>query len=138
MADEKSTGTPILFKVGGTAVSAETECSLQVNGAEIDMSNKSTQYWKEFLAGRADWNASGGAMLMFDSTAHTLEASQKALWTAMSTRADVEVEIALTATLTLSGTAFLTSLELNATDDSPATYSWSVRGKDALVLTEGE
>ncbi len=137
MADEKSPGTSIVFKAGGTAIAGETGCSFSINGSEIDMSNKSTQYWKEFLAGRSDWTVSGSAMILFDSDAHTLEASQKALYTAISTNADLAVEIALTATLVFSGTVFLTSLEGSFEDESPATVSWSARGKGALTLTEG-
>ena len=137
MADEKSTGTSIVFKIGGTAVAGEVGCSFAVNGSEIDMSNKSTQYWKEFLAGRSDWTAQGNAMILFDSTAHTLATSQKAIYTAISTGATVTVEIALTATLTFSGDAFFTSFEGSFDDDAPATVSWAVRGEGALTLNEG-
>lgn len=137
MPDTKSTGNSIVFKIGGVPVAGETECGFSINGAEIDMSNKSTQYWKEFLAGRADWSANGSAMILFDSAADTLAASQKAIYTAVSTQADVEVEIALTDTLVFEGTAFFTSFEGSFADDSPATISWAVRGKGALTLTEG-
>lgn len=138
MADSKSTGTSIVFKVGGVAVAGETECNFAVSGGEIDMSNKSTQYWREFLAGRRDWTAGGSAMILFDATADTLAASQKALWTAISTQADVDVEIALSDVLVFTGTAFFTSFEGSFADDDPATISWAVRGKGALVLEEGE
>lgn len=138
MPDTKKTGTSILFKVAGTAVAGETECSFSVSGAEIDMSNKSTQYWREYLPGRSEWEASGSGMIMFDTAAHTLSASQKALWTAITTGAQVEVEIALTATLIFTGLAFFTSFEGNFADDDPATISWAVRGVGALALEEGE
>lgn len=137
MAEEKSTGTSIVFKVGGVAIAGETEVSLSVNGAEIDMSNKSTPNFKEFLPGRVDWTASGSGMIIFDKDTHQMEASQKAIFTAMITQADVEVEIALTDTLVFEGTAFFTSFEGSYADDNPATISWAVRGKGALTLTEG-
>lgn len=138
MPDTKSTGTSIVFKVGGVAVAGETSCNFAVSGAEIDMSNKSTAQWREYLAGRKDWTAGGSAMILFDSAADTLAASQKALFTAITTGADVEVEIALTDVLVFEGTAFFTSFEGSFDDDAPATISWAIRGKDALVLTEGE
>ena len=137
MADEKSTGTSIVFKIDGVPVAGETGCNFSISGGEIDMSNKSTQYWREFLAGRIDWTAGGDGMIIFDAEADTLEASQKALWTAISTRADVEVEIALSDVLVFEGTAFFTSFEGSFDDDAPATISWAVRGKGALVLVEG-
>lgn len=138
MADEKSTGTSIVFKVDDVAVGGETECSFSINGAEIDVSSKSSGNWKEFLAGRADWTASGSAMILFDSTADTLSAAQKALYTAITTKADVEIEIALTDTLVFEGTAFFTSFEGSFGDEAAGTLSWAVRGKGALTLTEGE
>lgn len=138
MADAKSTGTSIVFKVGGVAVAGETDCSFSISGGEIDMSNKSTQYWREFLAGRIDWQAEGSAMILFDAAVDQLSASQKALWTAITTRAQVEVEIALTDVLIFTGTAFFTSFEGSFADDDPATISWAVRGIGALALEEGE
>lgn len=138
MPDTKSLGTSIVFKAGGVAVAGETGCNFAISGAEIDMSNKSTEFWREYLAGRIDWTAGGSAMILFDKVGDTLSASQKALYTAITTRADVEVEIALTDALVFEGTAFFTSFEGSFDDDSPATISWAIRGKGSLVLTEGE
>ena len=136
--DAKSTGNSIVFKVGGVPVAGETGCSFAISGGEIDMSNKSTQYWKEFLPGRSDWTMGGGAMILFDSSAATLDASQKAIFTAISTNSIVACEIELANGLSLSGNAFFTSFEADYQDDNPATISWAVRGAAALTLNEGE
>jgi len=138
MADAKSTGNSIVFEVDGVPVAGETGCSFAVSGSEIDMSNKSTQYWKEFLPGRSDWTASGTGMILFDSTAGTLAASQKAIWTAISTNAQVSVEIQIATGMKFTGTAFFSSFEGDFQDDNPATVSWAVRGVGALSLVEGE
>lgn len=135
MADTKSTGTPILFKMNGVPIAGESSCSFSVSGDEIEFSNKSTAQWKEFLPGRNDWTAQGASMMLFDTNDETLEASQKALFN--SKGSIIEVEIALTPNLTFSGSAFLTTFDANADDNAPATFSWAVRGTDALVLNEG-
>ena len=139
MADSKKNGTSILFKVGSpaTAVAGETDCTFTVNGDTIDTTSKSSAQWAEFIPARANWEASGSGMLMFDSTAHTLAATQKALWTAVSTGATIAVEIALDATLKFAGTAIVTQWQANAPDNDNAGFSWSVRGTGALTLTEG-
>lgn len=140
MPDTKSTGNSIVFKVGGVAVAGETGCSFSISGSEIEMSNKSTLYWKEFLPGRSDWTMSGGSMLFADFGAGTLSASQKAIFTAITTNAIVAVEIILSAAggLKFSGNAFFTTMDADFQDENPASFSWAVRGIDALTLIEGE
>lgn len=137
MADTKHNGTDIIFKVGGTAVAGETDCTLTVNGTTIETSSKTVAQWKEFIAGRSEWEVSGNAMLMFDATADTLSATQKALWTAASTGAAVAVELALTADLKFSGSIIVTQWQANAPDNDNAGFSWAGKGAGALVLDEG-
>jgi predicted secreted protein len=137
MPATKQTGTGILFKIGTTVVGGQSDCNLTINGEEIELSSKDTAYWKEFLAGRADWTVGGSGIVMFDTTAHLLETSQKAIYTAITTGQTVAVEIALTGTLKFAGSGFFTNMSLAAPDNAAATMSWTVRGTTALVLTEG-
>jgi len=138
MAEVKITGTDIVFEIDGTAVAGETTCSIAGSGGEVDLSNKSTQYWREYLPGRADMTASGSCRLIYDDSTNQLTASQKALWTAFSTRTTIVVNIAITATLSFSGDAFLTSFEMDAADEEGAMFNWAVRFQGTVTLNEGE
>lgn len=138
MANRKITGTDVLFDVGGNPIVGETTCSIGGSGGEVDMSNKSTQYWREYLPGRADMTASGSAQLIYDDATDQLETSQKALWEAFRLRSLITVTIAITANLSFSGEAFLTSFEGQFDDEDPAGFTWAVRFTGAVALNEGE
>lgn len=135
--DSTSNGADIIFKVGGQPVGGETGATLTVNGEPIDVTNKDTADWKAMIAGRADWSVSGSSMLLFDKTANTLNANQKALFTAISTRSEIAVELALTDTLKFSGSLILTQFEIGANDNEAAVTNWAGSGAGALQLVEG-
>lgn len=138
MAERKITGTDIVFSFETVAVAGETTCSLGGSGGEVDLSNKSTQYWREYLPGRADMTASGSCRIIYDDATNQLNDAQTALWTAFETRAIGTVTIALTATLNFEGEAFFTSFELDAADEEGAMFNWAVRFTGAVTLNEGE
>lgn len=137
MPDTKRSGTDVLFKIGGQVVAGQTDCSFSIDADEINMSSKDTDYWKEFEAGRAEATISGSGITMLDTSAHTLAASQKAIYTAITTRGKVQVEIAFTDNLRLHGTAFFTNFGGDASDGQPANLSWSARVTSGLSLAEG-
>lgn len=139
MADSKHNGSDIIFKAGSpaVAVAGETGCSLSISGESIDTTSKDTAQWKSRIAGRSDWSVSGNAMLVFDADTDALAASQKAFWTAISTGALLDVEIALTDALTFTGKVIMTSIEVGAEDSAAATFAWQAEGASALVLNEG-
>lgn len=137
MADAPVNGTDIIFKVGGNPVGGETGVTLSVGGEPIEVTNKDTADWKAFIAGRADWTVSGSSMLLLDTTAQTMAASQKSLFTAISTRSEIAVELVLAGNLKFSGAVLLTQYEIGGPDNEEAVLNWTGRGNGALTLAEG-
>lgn len=134
MAEVKRSGSDVLFAVDGEPIAGETSCSLGGDGGEIEVSNKSTEHWREYIPGRAGMTASGTAQLIYDDTAETLNAQQTALWNAFRNRSIIDVEIRIATGLSFSGSAFLTSFNMSADDEDSATFDWSVRFTEPVQL----
>jgi len=137
MAAEKKTGTDILFKSGNQVVAGQTDVSFSVSAQEIEISSKDTDYWAEYLPGRADATVSGSGIIMFDEETDTFETTQKAIFTAITTRQVLDVEIAFTDDLVFSGRGFFTSYGGSAPDNAPTSFEWTVRITEGLTLEEG-
>lgn len=137
MAEQKQSGSNVLFVVDGTPVVGETSCSIGGSGGEIEVSTKSTEHWREYIPGRADMTASGTAVLIYDDAGPSLHETQSDLWEAFRDRTIIPIEIRLAQGLHFAGSGFLTAFNMSADDEDSATFDWGVRFTEAPELVEG-
>ena len=129
-----------------TPIGYSTECTLSISGDTIDVSSKNSGVFAAALPGQFSWTISTSAL-------YTTEAQFETLYTAMLKRepmkitfgrvtslgdATTDISTALDKTKTyFSGTAFITSLELNAGNGEVASYSVELNGDGRLSMTKG-
>lgn len=138
MADAAKSGISAVIHVDGAAVGGLTDVSLSVNGAQIDVTNKSDSQWEQYLGGRSSWTMSGENMVLLDSTDGTVEANFKALWLAISQSNSVVAKFILptgSGNSFLTGTAYVTEWNLSGPDNEAFTGSFGLRGTSTLTLT---
>jgi len=139
MANAPLGSIPAVIQIGGTAVAGLKNARLQVNGKVVDVTNKSDSQWTTALGGRSSWSIDGDGFLYLDVVNGTVEAQWKALWTAVSTSASVTVKYILptgSSNSFLTGSAFVTGLNMDGPDDEGFLGSFTLVGTGALTLTE--
>ncbi len=110
--------------------------SIEMATGEIDISNKETGGWDDFLAGRKNWTASCDAMIDFSDT-EGFEQAFDAWLAGESVRIvsaiKTDADAIDTSKLQLVGTAIITNISINAGDGEAVSYSVSYKGKGALT-----
>lgn len=129
MADIKQIqGFNIMVYVGSNAIGGQKNCTLSLESDTIDVSNKNSNGWSDFIPGAKSWTISCDGQFLTD------DAGQEALMAAFLGNGEVSVEMKGSG-VTYSGTAVVASLELEASYDDVFAYSVELQGKGAL--TEG-
>lgn len=140
-------GSMMLFVTSGSTkypIGFSTSAKLDLTMDVRDISSKDSGYWKEKAAGKWDWNASTEGLMAYSLTATTLDVQD--LYNFMLERTLVTVTFGIASGSTPSwqldtgskyfqGTAYITSLSLNAPDGDNATYSISLDGSGSLTIT---
>jgi len=115
------------------ALLAESETfTPTLNQAEIDVTNRDSDWWHEALQGLRDWEISGDGLYIFNDLA------KKKLMSHYTTRSPATLTCILTlsdGTLTLEGECILTTISLPAPFADKATISFSLKGTGALTPT---
>jgi len=130
-----ATGLPIAF-------STNAKLSIKLNTREI--SSKDSGYWTEKKAGRLDWNAGSDALYTEVLTGTATTTSVDELYALMIARTPITMVFgAATGTAgaqtndatkkKYTGTALITSLDINAPDGETTTYTIALEGTAALV-----
>lgn len=131
-------GQDLLVFIGSDPVAYATSCSLEMTMDTIDTSNKMSGAFKTYLVGQMGWSLSSDSMLTFSTTAGE---SMSDLFTAMISRTPVTVkfskaETGFTSGLpNYSGSALITSLNVQADNGNVATMSITLTGTGALTQT---
>ena len=126
-------GTKFGVYDGGTLVAYATSGSISINHNVRETSNKESEGWKEVLEGQRDWEISCEGMVAFDGGATK---SVDELFTSyITTRASLTVsfESSESGDKKWSGTAFLSSISLDAPNEESTTYSCSFTGTGVLT-----
>ena len=118
----------------------QKNCSLSMDADTIDVSNKNDFGWSSFIAGSRSWSISCDGQFITD------DPGQKALMDAFLDSKEVVIEMSdailadeskgiqgKAATIYYSGTAVITSLELEASYDDVFAYSVEFNGKGPLT-----
>lgn len=139
-------GGDVMVFMGGTPIAFSNSAKLDISLKTRDIGSKDSGYWDEKAAGKMSWTMSSEA-LMADSNLTSTSNTYSDMFTAMLTRTPLTLVFA-TATGTspdwtassatgktkFTGSGFITSLSMNASDGDNATYSISFEGTGALVM----
>jgi predicted secreted protein len=138
-------GTKIGVYDGSTLLAYSTSGSLSINHNLRDSSNKQSGGWSESLEGQRDWEISAEGMLAFlgpSASAGTgsaiPEKTVDEMFTAyITTRATLSIvfESPDAGDYQYSGTAWLTSISMDAPLEDTSTWSMSFKGTGALTQT---
>jgi TP901-1 family phage major tail protein len=108
-----------------------TSANLTINREMRDSTTKDSSGWSESLAGLKSWELSGDGFVDFDNSGTGIETDE--LITQMIAAAPtVTVEFG-NSEKTYTGSAFITSISLDAGVEENATYSISLQGTGALA-----
>tara|TARA_Y100001972_G_C7560197_1_gene281381 strand:- start:74 stop:499 length:426 start_codon:yes stop_codon:yes gene_type:complete len=134
-------GTDLILKVSPSSGVTEAKLmhsqnvSLSVNVDTIDISTKDSSGFRDLLGGQKSFSLSADGLMDFAGVAADTEVDE--LLDQMLARTAVTFTFALStpAGYTLTGSGFITSLEISGgTEDAP-TYSCSIEGTGALTKT---
>ncbi len=135
-------GTDLILKVspsnGGSQAKLmhSQNVSLSVNVDTIDISTKDSSGFRDLLGGQKSFSLSADGLMDFAGVAGDTEVDE--LLDQMMARTAVTFTFALAtpAGYTITGSGFLTSLEISGgTEDAP-TYSCSIEGSGTLTRTD--
>ena len=116
-----------------TAIGGQKGCTLTMEAADIDVSNKNDFGWTSTIGGAKSWSVSSEGQFLTD------DAGQQALMDAFVAGTDLNVELKnSTETVYFAGTAQITSIEVDAQFDDVCALSLELKGKGPLkVKKEG-
>lgn len=131
-------GQDLLIFIGTDPIAYAKTCSLEMTMDTIDTSNKMSGAFKTYLVGQMGWSLSSDSLLTFSSTAGE---SVSDLFTAMTSRTPITVKFAKADTgfaagvPSYSGSALITSLNIQADNNEVASLSVALTGTGALTQT---
>ena len=135
-------GTDLILKVlpsvGGTEqkLMHSQNVSISMNVDTIDISTKDSSGFRDLLGGQKSFSLSADGLMDFAGVAGDTEVDE--LFDQMMARTAVAFTFALAtpAGYTITGSGFLTSLEISGgTEDAPS-YSCSIEGSGSLTRTD--
>ena len=124
-------GLEILMYTGPekTAIGGQKGCTLTMEAADIDVSNKNDFGWTSTIGGAKSWSVSCEGQFLTD------DAGQQAIMDAFVAGTDLAVELKnSTESVYFSGTAQITSVEVDAQFDDVCTLSIELTGIGALAV----
>lgn len=123
-------GLDILVYHGETVLGSQKNCTLSMESESIDISNKNSFGWADFIAGAKSWS--------IECEGQFVSAEQDALMTAFVNSEFVQIEMkSAEEDIYFAGEAMIESIELEASFDDVATYSIAFVGKGALQVKKG-
>ena len=134
-------GTDLMLFKGGKALAVATSCKLTINANVLETSSKDSGCWASKQAAKLSWTASSDNLFTVDD--------YKSLVDAMISRDTVELQFSTVANANdctgvpsggwtpstdgYKGTAIITSIDMNASDNENATYTCNFEGVGALT-----
>lgn len=115
---------------GGVLLAESRNFTLTMNQAIIDLTNRDSAWWSQFIAGMRDWEISGDGLYIYNDLA------KGRLQNHLISRTPATLTVILTlsdGTRTVNGECILTNLTYPAPNDDAATISFTLKGTDALV-----
>ena len=111
------------------AIGGQKGCTLTMEAADIDVSNKNDFGWTSTIGGAKSWSVSCEGQFLTD------DQGQQALMDAFVAGTDVDVELKNTGeTVYFAGKAQITSVEVDAQFDDVCALSIELKGKGPLKV----
>lgn len=136
-------GTKIGVYDGSTLLAYSTSGSISINHNLRDASNKSSGGWSESLEGQRDWEISAEGLLAFldasgtagGGSAITGKTVDEMFTSYIATRSTLSIVFETTESgdYKYSGTAYLTSVSMEAPMEDTSTWSMSFKGTGVLT-----
>jgi predicted secreted protein len=131
-------GTKFGIYDGSTLIAYATSGSVSMNHSTRESSNKESSGWKEIMEGQRDWECSCEGMVAFLTLGGAAVAGKtvdELFTTYIATRGTLTVsfESSDTGDYKWSGTAYMSSLSIDAPNEESSTYSCSFTGTSALT-----
>ena len=116
----------------GTLITYATNYTINIDNESFDVTNKDSGGWAERLMGVRNWSITGDAFLAFDAPM-----TMDDLFSEMNARTSFNVRFSteVSGDIYWHGTAFITSLSINAPQEDAASYSFTIEGTSALTQT---
>ena len=139
-------GDLMLFMKSGstlTPIAFSSSAKLSVSMKTREISSKDSGLYTEKMGGKFDWNCSTDGLLNYGPSGSTFGID--ALYTMFQAQSGISMSFAVKTGSTpswtvdatkksFSGTCYITSFELNASDGETATYSISCEGSGLLTM----
>lgn len=126
----------VRFGDNPAAVVNQRNASLKIDGDEIDVSTKDSDFWKEHLPGFRSWSLDCDAVLVGVPGSTTQSDIITQLLAASTTYAAlVDVDIYLNSTQVAGGTATIKSLEIGLPYQAEGTFKATFSGSGALTCS---
>ena len=124
----KIKGLEVLLYVGTNVVAGQRGASLSMSADDIDITDKTTEGYKAFLAGLKEWSISCDGLVCVG------DAGYDALVEAFLNAEEVQVQLKNEAgTFGYQGTVSIASMDFDAQYDDALTYSCELKGASALT-----
>lgn len=124
-------GLDILVYQGETVLGSQQNCTLSMESESIDVSNKNSFGWADFIPGAKNWT--------IECEGQFVSSEQDALMQAFVDSTFVQIEMKnADESIYFAGEAMIESIELEASFDDVCTYSIAFVGKGALEVKKGE
>lgn len=123
----KIKGLEVLLYVGTNVVAGQRGASLSMSADDIDITDKTTEGYKAFLAGLKEWSISCDGLVCVGDQGYD------ALVEAFLAAEEVQVQLKNEAgTFGYQGTVSIASMDFDAQYDDALTYSCELKGASAL------
>lgn len=129
---EGLSGKLCTLSIDGAVLAESQTFTPTLNQAEIDLSNRDSEWWHEAIAGLRDWEISGDGLYIYNDLA------KRKLMIHYTTRTPATLTCILTLSagvITLQGECILTTISFPAPFADKAGISFSLKGAGALTST---
>lgn len=134
MASSAVSGVSMTMRVEGSLLGESRTFTVNLTGATIDVTNRDSSWWGEFLQGRREWTVD------FEGMYIASDPGKKVLVDYYENRSPTVGTISLViiladGTLQLSGEGILTSFTWDGPFEDAATISGSIQGTSTLTIS---
>jgi len=126
-------GNLCTLSIVGALLAESRVFTLTENQALIDLTNRDSAWWSQFIPGMRDWEISGEGLYIYNDLArrklqhHYISRTPATLTVVLTLSAGV---------ITLTAECILTNMTFPATHDAEATISFTLKGTDALTPSQ--
>ena len=121
----------VVLSINGVPLAGQEEATLSQSMSPIDITNKISGEWSEYLSGIKIWNVSCSGVYVKNASA------LKALENAFLTNDKVQVKVILDEQTNYAGEAYITNFPLNSVYNDCYRYRVSLTGSGELKLSDG-